>query len=148
MKEQLSLFSDIHPGEGIGSIRLGDDISDLFPAIFELPYSAVKVEAFYPRIFQYTIEESLDLMFDVLTKRLIRIELYNNFQGKVINSEVSIGSNLQSIEQLGLPLSEDEGYLLAGEQSELVFLLKSPDEEATEKTVTRIIIEMLGWQVP
>jgi hypothetical protein len=151
MNNFLSLIHPIIPGKGIGPVKLGMPVTDILPAIKKLPYQDTKVAAYYPGLFEYQYKESLSLYIYILTGKLVRIDMYNNYEGTYTDT-IGINSTVRELRTIHHDIAFDESYLLIGEKSELIMQIDYDDDirdidSVLDNKITRITLELMGWAV-
>lgn len=149
MSQRISLDLPIFPGVGVGAIKLGLSIHDLYPLINEIDHFDIDVKAYYPRLFEYIYRKSLGLYVDIVKGKLVRIDLCCDYKGTYLNT-IGIGSKIRDLRELRSDISFDEEYVLVGENSELIIRTDYAEQiedldSINDATICMMTIELPGW---
>ncbi len=90
----LDLEANIIPFQSIGNINLDDTIEKLLPI---LKNDDVKVSMIFKFIIRYEIDNKIDIWFNVTNGRCCKIVAREGYGGKVINSNIKIGSSIEDL---------------------------------------------------
>jgi hypothetical protein len=149
MSQTISLELPIYPGAGVGDIKLGLSIQDLFPLIKEMNHFEMVVKAYYPRLFEYVYRGSLSMYVDIVRGKLVRIDLCCDYKGTYSNT-IGIGSKIGDLRKLRSDIFFDEEYILVGENNELIIRTDYDEQiedldSINDATISTISIELPGW---
>lgn len=147
MTTVLSLALPIRPGKGVGDLALGTPAADVLAAVFAADAADIEVQAHYPRLFEYRYRESLCLFIDIVTARLVRIDLEPGYVGTY--DGVGVGSSVGELRALRSDLSWDEEWVIVGEfdMSALVDGVEvvSSIDDHLDSRIGALSIELAGW---
>jgi len=143
------LKMSIVASKGIGDICLGMSASSFISSYVKNEYyyasKILKIRACFPNLLIYIFFDSINIYIDVVSSKIVKITLYNKFEGKYLD-EISLGNTVGQLRRLRSDLSFDDDNVMIG-QYELI-MVTDEDLTSIDCDVDAAIIEMIVIRKP
>jgi hypothetical protein len=144
----INLDLPLIPGKGIGDIEIGIHIRELIPTIQKIEFSAIAVNAWPWRLYEYILYDSIVLGVDIFSGKLVSIKVQNEYRGKYAN-QIGIGSTIADLDTIREDLVIGENRIIVGEGEFTIVSDYDDDipyiEAVFENRIVSMKVELFQW---